>query len=295
VRRAVAAVTVVVCTTLLLATTLALRDSATRGQSPGGVLLQDDFSRANGRNGVITNSYALFNRSNPRSVSSPVWEMTAGSLFSHNGVGWTGPPDLTRPNADSSNGTGSAVFRLRTHRADFRNVAVRVRMRVLRWTPTVWPKQLPTVVVWVRYKTEQHLYWPSVLSSDGRVDVNKKVPGGPHPANGGTYLTLPPFSTPPNWNVDLGRWYDVGVRACNKRDGSVTITVSRDGQGIVTARDRGKGQVVTDSATGRRVRDRRAPLSGPGRVGIRADNAEVEFTQFQVVDAQSQCNAEGGR
>jgi hypothetical protein len=75
----------------------------------------------------------------------------------------------------------------------------------------------------------------------------------------------------------------------------VTITVSRDGQPVVTARDRGKGQVVTDSATGRRVRDRRAPLSGPGRVGIRADNAEVEFTQFQVVDAQSQCNAEGGR
>ena len=104
-------------------------------------------------------------------------------------------PDTRVPDRLSRRATGSAVFRLRTRRASFRDVAVTAEIRVNRWS-SARRGQLPAIVLWVRYASERKLYWPSVLRADGKVDISKKVPGGPFPDNAGTYYILPPYTRP---------------------------------------------------------------------------------------------------
>lgn len=279
------------------AVALALLALAGAGLSGGGTapaappLLADDFDRPLGPHRLITNAYAAYHPDDPRSVRSPRWEVTSGSLFSRRGRGWTGRPDLVSPGPRSALGTGSAVFRMRSRREDLRDVIVRVRVRVLHWTHTR-PRQLPAVVLWVRYSSPQRLYWPSVLRADGRASIVKKVPGGPHPFNGGTYYQLPPFSARARRPVRLGRWYRIGVVVCDQADGAVTITTSRDGRVLQRAVDRGVGQRVRSTFTGRRVGNPSPALLGPGRVGIRADNAELELTSYEVRPAGRSCDGD---
>lgn len=250
-------------------------------------LLGDHFDHPLGPHRLITNAYATYHPDDPRSVTSSRWEVTSGSLFSRHGRGWTGPPDLASPDPHSAHGTGSAVFRMRSRRADLTDVIVRLRVRVLRWTHTR-PQQLPAVVLWVRYTSPQRLYWPSVLRADGRVSIVKKVPGGPHPFNGGTYYELPPFSARER-RVRLGHWYRTSVAVCDRADGAVTITMIRNGRVLQRAIDRGIGQRVRSTFTGQRVANPAAPVLGPGRVGIRADNAELELGSYAVRPAGRWC------
>lgn len=247
------------------------------------------FGSPGGARGPITNAYAYFQSDDPRSVPSASWEMTSGSVFSRRGVGWTGTPDLARPDARSANGTGSVVFRLRTRRHDFVDVDVRLRVRVLRWTAHR-RQQRPLVVLWVRYQSEQRLYSPTILSADGRVDIEKKTPGGPHAVNGGTYYILPPYSDAPDWPVRLGQWYDVGVRVCNRSDGGVSITTMRDGQVMQRAVDPGAGHPLPYARSGTETVRHGAALRAPGRVGIRSDDAELEFGRYDVRPAGRQCD-----
>jgi hypothetical protein len=88
---------------------------------PSSVLLEDAFNRSDG---LITNEYAYWSRSARDTIVSKTWRVTSGSFFVRSGTGWTGIPDAVRPNAASSNGADSAVFRLTTQRRDFDNVAV---------------------------------------------------------------------------------------------------------------------------------------------------------------------------
>src|ERR1700733_15620069 len=85
------------------------------------VLFQDNFNRPDG---LVTNEYAFSSQSDTRSVQSPDWQMDSGSFFIQGDAGWTGIPDDVVPNATSSNGTDSAIFRLTTKRSDFQNVSV---------------------------------------------------------------------------------------------------------------------------------------------------------------------------
>jgi hypothetical protein len=272
VRRATAAALV------LLAALLSLGDvGASQERRP---VLSDAFSRPRGPNRLITNQYGFWSRRDPAAVTSGRWQMTSGSLFSRNGVGWSGQPDLIAPNADSSNGTGSGVFRLRTRRADFRNVRVDVDIRVLRWSH-VRPQELPAVVLWARYVTQRRLYWPSVLRADARISIEKKVPGGRHPANGGTYYVLPPYTSEDRWPVTLGRWYHLTMTVRTRRAG-VSISTYRDGQLMQRALDRGRGQSIQDAQTGRPVANPSPPVTDRGRLGIRADNAEFELRDYRV-------------
>lgn len=250
------------------------------GSQPRRPALADSFSRPHGRNRLITNQYAFFNRHDPAAVRSARWEMSSGSLFSRRGVGWSGRPDLTRPNASSRNGTGSAVFRLRTRRSDFRNVRVKADVRVLHWSATR-PRELPAVVLWVRYASPRRLYWPSVLRADGRVEIAKKVPGGPHPVNGGTYYTLPPYTSAERWPVRLRRWYHMAVTV-RTGHGKVTIATYRDGRLMQRGVDRGPGQVVRDTETGDWVTNPTRPIFARGRLGVRADNADFELRNYRV-------------
>jgi hypothetical protein len=240
-------------------------------------LLRDAFSAANGPNRLITSEYALHN---PDGVQSPAWEMTSGSFFVRGAAGWSGVPDTVAPDRFSERSTGSAVFRLRTRRASFRDVEVRAEIRVNRWSKAR-RGALPAIVLWVRYASERRLYWPSVLRADGRVDIEKKVPGGPYPDNAGTYYILPPY-TRRGWPVRLGRWYRIAVRVRNGGAGSVSISTYRDGRRMMTSVDRGAGQRVQVARTGGGAANPVPAITGAGRLGIRGDNADFNVRSYVV-------------
>jgi len=78
----------------------------------------------------VTNSYASLYPKAPGVILSPAWELSGGSLYRRVGHGWTGVPDDANPNATSSNGTGSAIFRLHTRQSAFGDVVVSLVLRV---------------------------------------------------------------------------------------------------------------------------------------------------------------------
>ena len=232
-------------------------------------LMRDDFRSAYGPNSLITNQFAFWAPDSP-GVRSPLWEVTSGSLFSRDGHGWTGVPDGMVPNAFSTNGTGSLVFRLRTRRTDFGSVRQEVSVRVNALTPTsAGGKAWDGVVLWPRYESEFALYFAYALRRDGQVQLSKKcagqVPGGDY-YNGGSYFPLTAYgvSGPP---LELGEWSRLATEVRDERNGSVTLRVFRDGQVVAQAVDRGTGC---------------APLRGPARLGVRGDNADFELDDYRV-------------
>jgi hypothetical protein len=231
------------------------------------LLMSDDFATGNGPNGVITNEYALWT-SDPAAVRSPLWEMTSGSLFSVGGLGWTGDPDGVVPDATSSNGTGSQVFRLRT-RAAFGSVRQAVSVRVNRFdAPPGGATGWDGVVLWPRYRSEFALYFAYVLRRDGRVQITKKCagqqPGGDY-YNGGTYFPLTPVTVAAD--TEPGRWYRLTSEVRDNDDGSVSIAVYRDGARLAEVTDAGVGC---------------APLTGPARLGVRGDNTDFNLDAYRV-------------
>jgi hypothetical protein len=220
----------------------------------------DDFNRTDG---LVTNEYAHWNPNAPKAVRSPVWDVTSGSLFVRGGVGWSGVPDDVAPAANSRHGTHSAVFRAVTHRADFGDFAFsfRLRVRSLVRTHTTKAHNWDGVSILVRYQSEEQLYAVTVLRRDGVATIKKKVPGGD--ANGGTYYTLAQGSM----RATLDVWREFRVVVHDRRDGSVVIELRQGGWSLV-ARDTGDGDT--------------APITQPGRIGIRGDNADFEFDDVVV-------------
>ena len=78
-------------------------------------------------------------------------------------------PDRRGPDAASAQGTGSAVFRLVTHRRDFGNVAVSFSLRndevvsTMSTPPVAWDG----VHVFLRYQNPDRLYSASANRRDG--------------------------------------------------------------------------------------------------------------------------------
>jgi hypothetical protein len=225
------------------------------------VLFSKNFS---GSDGLITNEYAYWNRGRPDTVPSRDWEMTSGSLWRQNSSAYTGRPDAAVPDAQSIRGNNSAIFRLTTKRSDFNNVAVRMQLKndgliATERTPAVdWDG----VHVFLRYKREDWLYYASVNRRDNTVAVKKKVPGGP--SNGGTYFTL----ATGKFNVRYGVWQNVSAQIRTDRTGSVLLSLWVDGSRLIQAKD--------DGSIGG------PPITGPGAVGIRGDNATFCFDDFVV-------------
>lgn len=183
------------------------------------------------------------------------WQLTSGSLYRSDGLGWTGDP--TDPD------TGSAVFRMVSREDGFSDVDVRLRLRVDDFVTTddTPAQDYDGAHVWLAYRSEFELYALSVDRRDGRLAIKKKCPGGP--SNGGTYLDLVQEYT--DAEVPLGEWQDVEVTARTADDGSVTLTARRDSFRL-SARDTGAGC---------------PPLTG-GRVGIRGDNTELFLDDVAV-------------
>jgi hypothetical protein len=229
----------------------------------GRPLLSDEFSQPDG---LITNEFAYYNPHSAAARMSPVWIATSGSLFAHDHAGWTGIPDVGTPGPTSSPVTDSSVFRVVTVRSDFQNVAVSFGLDVQRFAqpPAGTDLSWQGVHVFLRDQSPSLLYVVSVDRRDGRVVIKKKVPGGP--SNGGTYYTL---GTADEHAVS-GRWEQVKVSATNS-GANVVLRAWLDGALVLTATDDGIGDT--------------APISQPGRVGLRGDYTEFMFRSFTVTSA----------
>jgi hypothetical protein len=228
----------------------------------GPVLLSPSFPRGTG---LITNDFAYFNPDDRRAVRSPIWLVTSGSLFARNGAAWTGRPDSVRPNARSTNGTGSATFRVVTRPRDFENVAVSFDLltRRLLGRDVGAIHNWDGVHVFLHYRSQHSLYVVTLVRRDGLDVVKKKRPGGS--ANGGTYITL---GSPTPERPAFGRWqhFLVTIRTL-PQSGTVSIAAYLDNRRLLSVVDKGRGG---------------SPLNDPGAVGIRGDNADFEFAHFQI-------------
>lgn len=251
----------VTATSSLTATTVVSLRFALRA-APGATLFSDSFTRADG---LVTNEFAHWNPDDPRRVESPEWDMTSGSLFVYSGRAWTGSPDVVNPNPTSSNGNNSARFRLHTRRFDFTDVAV--SFSLWNWglttTASTPAKEWDGVHAFLRYQNESHLYYVSINRRDNTVVIKKKVPGGP--SNDGTYYDLAP---PVAHTVPYGQSQQVKATVQNNASGSVTIRLYAQGVLLVEATDAG-------TLGG-------PPITAPGATGIRGDNTNFEFDNFEV-------------
>ena len=233
---------------------------------PGLPLFSSTFD---GTDGLVTNEYAYWNPDAQDARVSPDWELTSGSLFNRNQEGWTGAPDTVEPNATSSNGTDSGVFRLTTRRHDFGDVAVSFDLtnERLGFTVDTPPVAWDGVHIFLRYQNEKHLYYASVNRRDGTVVIKKKCVGGTD--NGGTYYELSDGGDPyvAGHPIPFGTRQHVGATVRNNADGSVTLTLLREGVVLARATDRGIGC---------------APIVAAGKVGIRGDNDAFTVDDFTV-------------
>jgi hypothetical protein len=223
-------------------------------------LLSDQFSQPDG---LITNEFAYYNPHSAAARTSPVWIATSGSLFARDHAGWTGVPDVGTPGPASSPVTDSSVFRVVTRRSDFQNVAVSFGLNVQRFgrTPAGSDLSWQGVHVFLRYQSQDLLYVVSVDRRDGRVVIKKKVPGGP--SNGGAYYTLGIADE----HAVSGRWEQVRVSVTNS-GANVVLRAWLDGKQVLTATDDGVGDA--------------APITQPGRVGLRGDYTEFMFRSFTI-------------
>jgi hypothetical protein len=231
-------------------------------EAPAATLFADSFSLPNG---LITNDYATYHASDPAAKASPSWIANSGSLFARNGSGWTGVPDTIVSNAGSTNGTGSAIFRLYTKRADFGDVSLRLRLFVEGLTSTT---QTPAhtydgVHLWLRYLDETRLYAVTIGRRDGIAVIKKKIPGGI--SNGGTYYNVSSEARVP---IPFGTWRTVEASAQNNADGSVTLKLLVNGTLVAQGVDRNVGGA--------------APWRAAGRVGVRGDNCQFLFDDLTV-------------
>lgn len=257
---ALAVITVVaVATTSLPLSGRVVQDASQRR----GVLFRDTF---NGPDGVITNAYAT-SSGNPAARHSPNWQVQSGSLLRRHDAGWTGVPSAVQPNVNSSNGSGSEIFRMWTTRSDFGNVRVDMRLRTLRYVngSRGWPrKSWDGVKIWLRRQQASGspaLYTAEVNRRQGNIMIQKKCAG----SDRYRILALSRANRP----ARFGQWEHVGGSVRTTSGGAVALSVIRDGAVALTA---------TDSGTGTGCR----PITHPGRVGVRGDNADFLVDDFTV-------------
>lgn len=242
--------------------------ATTEEQAPapetGSALFREEFSYPDG---LVTNEYSTWNPTHSDASLSSIWEMTSGSLFAQNGSGWTGTPDGCSTSSPASEPcTASDVFRLNTKRHDFGNVTVSLDLRDNYLTSSSRTPQeaWDGVHVWLHYQSEYKLYYASFNRRDGRIVIKKKCEGGSE--NGGTYYELGPGEVS-GYPIPFGTWQHLAASIQDNADGSVTITMYRDGVRILSATDTGMGC---------------APITAAGSVGVRGDNADFDIDNFIV-------------
>jgi hypothetical protein len=219
------------------------------------LLLSDTFDYSNG---VVTNEFATYNPGKPKIHVSSTWIATSGTLFAQDGQGYSGRPDGGPADIDSTKGNGSAVYRVITRRRNFAEVYAQFDLtnRGLVTTPRTPAHDYDGVHVFLRRQDEDNTYYVTVNRRDNTVVIKKKL--------GGNYIVL---NTPVARKVPFGgvqKRVQASVRT--EADGSVRLRLFVNHQLI---------QEAVDPAN-------QGPIRAPGTVGIRGDNCEFLFDNFEV-------------
>lgn len=213
--------------------------------------------------GLVSNERAYRDPDDPDVTRSRDWIVTSGSLFADDGAGTSGSIDGGSPDARSKDDTGSAVLRAVTRRT-FGDVRVDLDLRVEDMTTT---KRTPAVDfdgvhLFVRYASGENLYSVDLCRRDGTATIKRKSPNEDS-ENGGDYVTLAegPLECPTE------EWRPMAVTVADVEDG-VSITLLDGDREVLSVVDDGDGSP--------------APLTGPGRIGLRGDNTRFSFRDLTV-------------
>jgi hypothetical protein len=249
----------------------------------GSVLLLDGFDVANGLNGVITNEYAGWHAWDSTAPHSPVWRSDGGTLFSvaatdasgdaADRVAYTGELDNGFADKFSLTNTHSNKMRFWTKRGGFGSVRVDVDVKPLAWGAD-GPSSWSGFKFYLRREqgvSDSPFYTVEPIIKDGSIYIQKKClgdTGGGNYSAGGTYYLLASRS---GVDTTLGSWQRISASARTNLDGSVTLSLYRNGDLTMQAIDRG----VRADGTGC------APLSA-GHVGFRSDYFEYYLDDYKV-------------
>lgn len=249
---------------------------------PSNLLLRDGFDLPNGPNNLITNEYASWRSWDTAAVDSPIWQSDGGSLFSVPAIGpngstarvaYTGALDSGSADRYSEESTHSNKMRFWTRAGSFDNVRVASWIKPLGWGAGV-PSSWGGFKFYLRRErgvTESPFYTVEPYIYSGRLYIQKKClgdTGGGNYSMGGTYYLLASKS---GFSVPLGSWHRIAATARTNSDGSVTISLYRDGALLVQAVDRG----VRADGTG-------CPSLRGGRAGFRSDFFRYYLEDFEV-------------
>ena len=157
---------------------------------------------------------------------------------------------------------------MHTVRNNFKNVSVSFKLKISRFvsTPRTPAQAYDGVHIWLRYQSHDWLYFTSVARRDGQVVIGKKLPlgsslqGGGAEAAGGIYFHE---VRRPGHAFPLNTWQDVSA------------TIQSAGDKVVVRLFINRHQIA-------RLTDTRQAILQPGAVGIRGDNTEFQFKDFQV-------------
>jgi len=246
------------------------------------LLMAEDFEGANHPNNLITNEYAAWHGSDATAAQSTVWHADGGSLFSvpasdatgaTSRVGYTGELDSNFADRYSLTNTHSNKMRFWTKRGGFGDIRIDADIK-----PTAWGAGAPSS--WGGFKfylrrqrdaTESSFYTAEPFILDGHIYIQKKClgdTGGGNYSTGGTYYLLAGKS---GYTVPLGSWQKIGASATTNSDGSVTISLYRNGTLALQATDRGTRADGTGCA----------PL-GAGHLGFRSDYLQYYLDNWNV-------------
>lgn len=232
---------------------------------------------------LITNEFAFWNPTDPNAKISAEWEMDSGSLFSYNGRFWTGIIDTTKPNADSSNGTNSAVFRAVRKQKTYSNPTVSFMFRAKKFVATSAVSNGEQATVFLRYQNQYNLYYATFCRKDGKVVIKKKVEGGPVQSNKGTYYTLPTVQNPNTsylpYVFPLNEDVEVKASIADDANGNTIVAVFINGQFVISGIDDNKGGLFLGSTKANSPHA--ATKISSGKVGLRMDNLEAEFWNWK--------------
>jgi hypothetical protein len=233
------------------------------------LLLHDGFDSANGPDNLITNEYAAWHSSDTSAVDSPVWQSDGGSLFSVPAIGpdgglarvaYTGALDNEFADRYSEDHTHSDKMRFWTRASGFEDVRVGSWIKPLDWgagVPSTWGG-FKFYLRRERGVTESPFYTAEPYIYDGHAYIQKKC------GDGSYYL----LAQTRGGSAPIGSWHAVSSSAQTASDGSVTISLYRDGALLLRATDHGTGC---------------PPLHG-GRVGFRSDFFSYYLEDFEVTE-----------
>jgi hypothetical protein len=158
-------------------------------------------------------------------------------------------------------------------RSDFTNAEVHVELRVAALSSTERTPERPWdgVHLFLHYRDANNLYVADFLRRDGTLAIKRKstlaldTPAGEDngstPGEDGIYRTL--ASTRASGLAE--GWHRLDATIGDTASG-VAVTLSVDGRQLLSTVDSGA-----------------AALRGPGRVGLRGDNADFTVRRFEVV------------